>query len=33
MSEYRYTINSTGGSSSKYGKCEVCEKRAYHQYD
>lgn len=24
MNEYRYKINSTGGSSAKYGKCEVC---------
>ena len=25
---YKYAINSTGGSSAKYGNCEVCGKHA-----
>jgi hypothetical protein len=32
--EYRYTINTTEGSSSNYGLCEVCGKHAtevFHQ--
>jgi hypothetical protein len=26
--KYRYTMKNTGGSSTKYGPCEVCGKRA-----
>ena len=34
--QYRYIIRSTGHSSTKYGKCEVCRRpvsEVYHQVE